>query len=178
MRMRLVPYLAAAALGVAAAAFVACGGDRSDLIPAANANDLSSALSRVERAVDDGDCDATQQALSRARGALVNLPESVDDRLVARLERGVENLEQIAPEECTQQETQTTTVPTTTETAPTETTPTETTATETTTTTTPTDTTTTDTTPTETQPTTTTTNPAPPADTSGGVSPDGGAAIR
>jgi hypothetical protein len=177
--MRLLPYLAAAVLGVASAGFAACGaGDRSDLIPASNAGDLRSALSDVESSVDSGDCEAAQAALSRARGALVNLPDSVDDRLVARLERGVENLEQIAPEECEQQQTQTTTAPTTTETTPTETAPTETTETETTPTdTTPTDTTTT-TTPTDTQPTTTTTTPAPPADTSGGVQPDEGAAVR
>jgi len=174
MRMRrLLPYLAAAVLGVASAGFAACGADRSSLIPASNANDLSSALGDVKSAVDSGDCAAAQAALSRARGALVNLPEPVDDRLVARLERGVENLEEIAPRECEQQATQTETVPTTNETT-TETTPTDTTDTETTPTdTTPTDTTTT-TTPTDTQPTTTTTTPAPPADTSGGVNPDEG----
>jgi microcompartment protein CcmL/EutN len=173
MRMRLLPYLAAAVLGVLAAGVAACGSDRSDLIPADSAESLSSILADVEQAVGDGDCDAAQSSLSRARGALVNLPESVDDRLVARLEEGVENLESIAPEECASQEQQTTTVPTTTEATPTETTatettPTETTATETTTTTTPTETTTT------TAPTTTT-EPAPPADTSGGVQGEGAA---
>jgi hypothetical protein len=173
MRMSALQLFVAALLGVGAAVLVACGGDRSDLIPASSAERLNSALGQVEEAVDSGDCDAAGRALSRARGALVNLPESVDDRLVARLERGIDNLERIAPEECAEQETQTDTVPTITETTQTETPTPETTAPETT----PTDTTETaptDTTETGTQPTTTTpTEPAPPADTSGGVSPDG-----
>jgi hypothetical protein len=168
MRMRLLPYLVAALLGVGAAALVACGSDRQGLIPSSNAERLSSALSAVDRAVDDGDCDAAGRALTRARGALVSLPESVNDRLVARLREGIENLEQVAPERCSEQDTQTETVPTTTETTP-DTTATETTATETTAT----ETTATETTATETQPTATTTEPAPPADTSGGVSPEG-----
>jgi hypothetical protein len=169
MRMRVLPYLVAALLGVGAAALVACGSDRQGLIPSSNAERLSSALSAVDRAVDDGDCDAAGRALTRARGALVSLPESVNDRLVARLREGIENLEQVAPERCSQQDTQTETVPTTTETTPPETTATETTDTETT----DTETTDTETTPPETQPTATTTEPAPPADTSGGVSPEG-----
>jgi hypothetical protein len=162
VRMRAaLPFLLAAVVGVASAALVACGsggGDRSDLIPQRSASRLKSALSDVESAVDAGNCDAAERAVARARGVLVNLPRAVDDRLVARLREGVDNLQQIAPDECRQQETTETTTQTTT---PTATTPTDTTPTDTT----PTDTTPTDTTPTDTTPTTTGTTTAPPPPT-------------
>jgi hypothetical protein len=152
-----LPFLLAAVLGVSCAALVACGsggGDRSDLIPQRSASRLKSALSDAQSAVEQGDCDAAESAVARARGILVNLPRAVDDRLVARLREGLDNLQQIAPEECQQQDT-TSTETTTQTTTPTATTPTD---------TTPTDTTPTDTTPTGTTPTTTTgTTTAPPA---------------
>jgi hypothetical protein len=173
MRVAL-PYLLAAVLGAGCGVLAACGGsggDRSALIPQRSANRLKSALSDVRSAVDDGNCQAATRAIVRARGILVNLPQAVDDRLVARLRQGIDNLQQVAPQECQQQDTtpaQSTTTETTT-TTPTDTTPTDTTPTDTT----PTDTTPTSTTPpttsttTTTAPTTTTTTP-PPADTSGG----------
>jgi hypothetical protein len=166
MSMRVLPFVLAALLGVAAAGLVACGGsasDRRDLIPERSADRLKSALSDVRSAVDDGNCEAAARAVTRARGVLVNLPSAVDDRLVARLRRGLDNLEEVAPRECEQQDTQTQTQETTTTTAP-ETTPEQTTTTETT----PSEdtTTTTDTTTTETEPPdTTTTEPAPPEPT-------------
>ena len=169
MRMRVVPYVLAALLGGAAAALVACGsgGERRQLIPVRSADRLKSALSDVRQAVDDGDCDEAQRAIARARGVLVTLPPSVSDRLVTRLQQGIDNLQKIAPHECVQQATQTQTVPTTEQTTPqtTETTP------ETTTEpTTPEDTTQTGTTPTtstSTAPPDTTTTP--PVDTTGGA---------
>jgi hypothetical protein len=175
VRMRAaLPFLLAAVLGVSSAALVACGsggGDRSDLIPQRSAQRLKSALSDVRSAVDEGDCTAAETAVARARGILVNLPQSVDDRLVARLREGIDNLQEIAPDECRQQQT-TSTETTTQTTTPTATTPTD---------TTPTDTTPTDTTPTgttQTNPTTTgtttspaptTTTPPPAGDTTGGT---------
>ena len=176
MRMRVaLPYLLAAVLGVGCGVLAACGGsgDRSALIPQRSADRLKSALSDVRSAVDDGNCQAAARAIVRARGILVNLPQAVDDRLVARLRQGIDNLQQIAPQQCQQDTTpaqstttETTTAPTTpTDTTPTDTTPTDTTPTgTTTTTTTPTTTSTT----TTTAPTTTTTTP-PPASTSGGT---------
>ena len=176
MRMRVaLPYLLAAVLGVGCGVLAACGGsggDRSALIPQRSADRLKSALSDVRSAVDDGNCQAAARAIVRARGILVNLPQAVDDRLVARLRQGIDNLQQIAPQQCQQQDTTSTpstTTQTTTQTTPTDTTPTDTTPTDTT----PTDTTPTSTTPpttsttTTTAPTTTTTTP-PPADTNGG----------
>jgi hypothetical protein len=161
MSMRMLPFVLAALLGVAAAGLVACGSsasDRSDLIPERSADRLKAALSDVRSAVGDGDCAAAQRAVTRARGVLVNLPSAVDDRLVARLRQGLDNLETVAPRECEQQATQTETQETTTTTAPEETTSTETTPEETTTDTTPETTTTA-------PPDTTTTEPAPPATT-------------
>jgi cell division protein FtsN len=176
MSMRVMPFVLAALLGVAAAGLVACGssGDRSKLIPQRSADRLKSALSDVRSAVDAGNCQQAQQAVTRARGVLVNLPSAVDDRLVARLRQGLDNLQSVAPRECEQQSTQTQTQGTTTTTAP-ETTPQETTTTDTT----PSDTTTTDTTPpdttttappdTTTAPPDTTTTPPTAADPSGGT---------
>jgi hypothetical protein len=177
MRMRAaLPFLLAAVLGVATAALAACGsgGDRRDLIPPRSADRLKSALSDVEQAVNDGNCDGAAQALARARGRLVNLPRAVDDRLVARLREGLDNLDQVAQRECQDQATETTTEETTETTTP-ETTPEETATTDTETTpTTPTDTTTTPTTtPTTdtgaTTPPETTPPAAPPDDTTGGT---------
>src|SRR5215218_1489591 len=174
MSMRVLPFVLAALLGVAAAGLVACGSsgsDRQELIPERSADRLKSALSDVRSAVADGNCDQARRAVSRARGVLVNLPSAVNDDLVTRLRQGLDNLEQVAPRECEQQDTQTETQETTTTTAP-ETTPEETTTTDTTPSeTTPPDTTTTappDTTPTDEAPPPDTT-PAEPADPSGGT---------
>jgi len=170
-----LPYLLALILGVSAAALVACGSsasDRKQLIPPRSADRLKSALSDVRSAVDDGNCDTAAQAVARARGVLVNLPRAVDDRLVARLRQGIDNLQQIAPDECQSHKTPSTT--TTTETTTPETTSTPTTATTDTTTTPTTSTSTTTTTTTPTTGTTTTTPPpatttTAPADTTGGA---------
>jgi hypothetical protein len=158
-----LPFLLAAVLGVSAAMLVACGSsasDRNKLIPPRSADRLKTALSDVRSAVDSGNCTSAERAIARARGVLVNLPSAVDARLVTRLRQGIDNLQKIAPTECTQHQT-TSTQATTSTTTPTATTPT--TAT--------TDTTTTPTTPSTSTSTTTTTTPtsgtttAPPATT-------------
>jgi cell division septation protein DedD len=170
-----LPFLLAAVLGVGSGVLAACGGsgDRSDLIPQRSADRMKSALDDARSAVDDGNCDTAERALARARGVLVNLPPSVDDRLVARLRQGIDNLDRIAPDECQKQQQNTTPTESTTQSTPTETTTTSTTPTETTPTeTTPTTTTTTPTTSTSTTtPPPTTTTTSPPADTTGGVNP-------
>ena len=174
-----LPFLLAAVLGVGTGVLAACGsgsGDRSALIPQSSADRMKSALSDVQSAVADGDCDTAGQALARARGVLVNLPNSVDQSLRDRLRQGFDNLRSIVPDEC-QKSTSTETTPPETTTTTTDTTPTSTTTTNTTPTdTTPTSTTTTtNTTPTTTTGTTTTppttTTTAPPADTTGGANP-------
>src|SRR3954447_1575952 len=168
--MRLVPFLLAAVLGVATAGLVACGSsgdERRELIPQRSASRLKSALAEVRRAVAAGDCADADQAISRARGTVGNLPASVNDRLVARLRQGLDNLESIAPRDCREQTTQTTTVPTTTTTTPEATTPTTATTGRSTTPTSTTSTTTTTTSPT----TGTGTTTAPEAGTTGATTP-------
>jgi hypothetical protein len=172
-----LPLLLALVLGVCTAVLAACGSssdDRKEFIPQRSADRLSSALSDVRSAVSDGNCDTAARAITRARGVLVNLPSAVDDRLVARLRRGIDNLEKIAPDECQKNQDTTSTETTTETTTPTETNTTPTTATtdtSTTPTTATTDTTTTPTTTTTTGTTTTspTTTTTAPADTSGGT---------
>ena len=142
MRMRLLPQLAALVLGAAAAYLVACGGD-DNLIPPSDASRVENALNEVAADYRAGRCQAAEAALAKARGALLNLPSSVDARLRDRLRAGIANLGERVPATCgqtqTQQpETQTQTQETQTET---QTTDTETTDTET------------ETTQTETQPT-------------------------
>ncbi len=161
MSMRVLPLLLALLLGGATAFAVSCGGsDRSGLIPAGDAGNLNSALDQVASATKAGECAQAGQALSRAQGAVVRLPTSVDPRLKRRIQSGIDNLRRRVPEDCKQT---TSTGQPTTSTAPetqTETTQTETTQTETTQT---------ETTPTETTQTETTPTPTVPGDTSGGV---------
>ncbi len=162
MRMRVLPLLVALLLGGATAFVVACGGDRSHLIPAGNASDLTSALDQVAAATRSGDCAAAGQALTRAHGAFVRLPSTVDRRLRSRLNSGLKNLDERVPVDC-KKATSTEAPPTVTQAPPqTQTTQTETQTTQT-------ETTTTQTTPPDTTTTDTTTTPTIPGDTSGGV---------
>jgi hypothetical protein len=160
--MRVLPLLLALLLGGATAFVVACGSDRSGLIPASDAGTLTSALDRVASATRSGECAAAGQALSRAQGAVIRLPASVDPRLKRRLQSGIDNLRKRVPEDCQKTTSTQTEAPTTTQ-APetqTETTQTDTTQTETTQT---------ETTDTETTPPDTTSTATTPGDTSGGV---------
>jgi hypothetical protein len=134
MRMRVLPSLAALLLGVAVAFLVACGDDGR--IPASDASRVQNALEEVEADFRAGNCEGAEEAVARARGALLNLPDSVDSRLRNRLASGVARLGERVPATCGQAQTQTQETqpeqPTQTETTQTETTATETTQTETT----------------------------------------------
>jgi hypothetical protein len=173
--VRFRTLIAAAVLGFACAALVACG-DRSKLIPSGDAGRLLGDLDNVQNVVSSGDCERVNRALQQLQNDLVQLPSTVDVRLRNRLSEGVAALVRQAPEACEQAQTDTTTTDTTTtettdtetETETTDTTPTETTPTETT----PTETTPTETTPTETTPTETT--PPPTEGTGGAGVPPGG----
>jgi hypothetical protein len=148
MRLRLLPALLALVLGAATALLVACGGDGR--IPASDASSLKSALNQVSVDYRAGHCAAAERAVAKAQNELLQLPDSVNADLRARLQAGIRNLGERVPATCDQTQTQTQqTQPdtTTTDTSPTESTQSETTTTETTTTdTTGTDTTGTDTT--------------------------------
>jgi hypothetical protein len=173
MRTRLLPALAALVLGAATAGLVACGSDGR--IPARDASSLENALDRIESDYRAGHCGAAQQDVEKAQNALLELPNSVDAHLRARLESGIRNLRNQVPKTCDQAQTQTqeTQPDTTTDTPTTESTESETTTTETTTTdTTGTDTTGTDTTGTGTG--TDTTGTGTGTDTGTGGTPPGG----
>jgi hypothetical protein len=137
--------LVALALGASSAGLLACGeSENPSLIASSRADQLSAALDDVQATVEAGNCEATQQALTRLEQRIGELPSRTDQALVNRLEDGAQNLRERAQTECFENQTETTptetvppetteTTPTeTTETTPTETTPTETTPTETT----------------------------------------------
>jgi hypothetical protein len=105
MRMRLLPQLAALLLGAATAFLVACGDD--NLIPPSDASRVQNALNEVEADFRAGNCQGAEQAVARARGALLNLPDSVDSRLRDRLRSGVAKLAEEVPATCGQSQTQT-----------------------------------------------------------------------
>ena len=105
MRMRLLPSLVALILGAATAFLVACGDDGR--IPASDASRVDNALDEVAADFRAGKCQAAEQAVARARGALLNLPDSVDARLRARLRSGVAKLSERVPATCGQAQTQT-----------------------------------------------------------------------
>ena len=105
MRMRLLPPLAALLLGAATAFLVACGDD--NLIPPSDASRVQNALNDVKADYRAGRCQAAEAAVARAKGALLNLPDSVDRRLRDRLSSGVANLAQEVPATCGGSQTQT-----------------------------------------------------------------------
>lgn len=99
---RLLPALAALVAGLTLAlAIAACGDeDRSGLLPSSDAQTILDELDAVRARVDDGSCNALGTDLSQLRGALANLPATVDRKLRDRLQEGVDNLSEIAPDEC------------------------------------------------------------------------------
>jgi hypothetical protein len=118
-----VRLLLAAALGLATALLVACGGS-SKLIPAGNADALSQQLDMVSTAVQDHNCtDAVSQARD-LRAAIMKLPRRVDAKLRRALRQSADELIVHAQQDCSDTQTDTvatdtTTVPST----PTQTTP-------------------------------------------------------
>jgi hypothetical protein len=105
VRLRLLPPLAALVLGAASAWLVACGGN--SLIPANDASSLNGALDQISSDYRAGHCTAATQDVAKAENALLNLPNSVDAQLRARLESGIRNLRVRVPARCTQAQTQT-----------------------------------------------------------------------
>jgi hypothetical protein len=188
MRMRALHLLVAAALGVAVALLVACGSSGSGKIPSADATRLDRALNRVAADTRAGNCDAAEAAVVRAQGVALNLPDSVDRQLRARVRAGIANLGDRVPIQCQQAQTGETTTqqqPTQTQTPPADTQTTDTTDTTgtSTTDTSTTDTSTTSTSTTDTAPTTSTgtgttttgaTNTTPPSNGGTGGATSGG----
>ena len=98
--LRVLAVAAATALGGVAQA--GCGSDDSGLLPRSAATELQANLDAVEAAVEAGRCEEAQSALSEVRGDLVNLPDSVDPDLRARLQEGVDNLDRRVSDSCGQ----------------------------------------------------------------------------
>jgi hypothetical protein len=127
MRMRVLPMLAALAMGAATAFLVACGSDGR--IPAGDASSLNSALSQISTDYRAGRCEAAERAVAKAQNEVLDLPDSVDAKLRDRLQSGISNLGKRVPATCDEQQSQTqeTEPPTTsTDTTTTETTTTDT----------------------------------------------------
>ena len=141
MRMRVLPMLAALVLGAATGVLVACGSDGR--ISSGDASSLKNALSQISTDYRAGRCEAAERAVAKAQNEVLDLPDSVDQKLRNRLQAGISNLGKRVPATCDEQQTQTQeTAPPTTST---DSTTTETTTTDTDTTGTETDTTGTDT---------------------------------
>jgi hypothetical protein len=166
--VRLPHLLAALLCGFAAALAVGCG-DRSNLIPASRASELTQQLSDLQASIGAGECDGLSGRVRAFHDDAASLGRAVDKRLRSRINDGAAALQLHAVTDCQakadeQRQTETQpTVTTTTETQPT-TVPTTTTPTTTTPTVPTTPTTTTPTVPTE-------TTPAPPAATDPGTTP-------
>jgi hypothetical protein len=169
--MRLLRAILAGVLGACAALAVACG-DSNGLLGSNDASSLSSQLDQVSAAVDAGNCTRATNAAANLQEAVVNLPGTVDRRLVTSLQGGASTVAAQAARACRQAKTDTT------DTTPTETTPTQTQPTQTVTTPTQTVTTTqtvpTTPTTTPTTPTTPTTTPTTPTTSTGGGGTSGG----
>ena len=161
-RPRTIPLLTAAIAVMVIGAASGCG-NSAKLLPPDQASALDSALQQVSDATGAGDCQQAEQALRSAQRAYAALPASVDQRLMARLKDGLQQLTLTVGPQCRAVAAQA--KPTTNPTTGTTTTSTPSTTTTTTTTSTPSTTTTT------TTPTTTTTT-TPPSTTSTG--PNGG----
>jgi hypothetical protein len=167
--VRLPHLLAALLCGFAAALAVGCG-DRSNLIPASRASELTQQLSDLQASIGAGECDGLSGRVRAFHDDAASLGRAVDKRLRSRINDGAAALQAHAVSTCqakaaeARQKTETqTTATVTTETQPT-TVPTTTTPTTTTPTVPTTPTTTTPTVPTE-------TTPAPPAATDPGTTP-------
>jgi hypothetical protein len=143
-RRRIAAYVLRSSLaglaGLAAALLVACGSSGKALIPVAHAGPLLSDFEAVRNAAENanGECSATEAAVSKTEEDFDALPSTVDAGLRDTLHQGIVNLRKRAHEMCiqpvgqstgttatTEKSTTTTTTPTTTttETQPTTSTP-------------------------------------------------------
>jgi hypothetical protein len=103
--IRLAPRACLALLPVLAAATLsACGSSTTGLIPAENAGPLKSDFEAVAQAAlaGDGNCGATDEALSKTEQDFAALPSSVNSGLRRTLQVGIENLSTRARAACTQ----------------------------------------------------------------------------
>jgi hypothetical protein len=124
--------LLAGLLGVAAALLIAgCGSSSGKLIPLADAGPLQSDFEAVAQAAEtgNGNCSATEAAISTTEQSFNELPSTVDAGLRQRLRQGIDNLRTHALALCAQSLAQATGTTTTAKTTPANTTSTNTTTT-------------------------------------------------
>lgn len=160
---RAISLLTGLMLAAAAFAVAGCAGGEQ-LVPADQARSLDSTLQQVADATRAGECRKALSELAAAQRIYADLPETLDDRLAARIKQGLDQLAETVPAQCAAApETPTTPTTTSTDTTTSTTGPTTTTKT---TTTEPTTTTTTPTTTTQTTQTGTGTTP------NGGIAPE------
>jgi TolA-binding protein len=165
---RVLPPLLALSLGVVCSILVACGGgQRADLIPSGQASSMTDQLDKIDAAVRRGRCTGVDNQVATLQRQVNNLSGKVNSQLRSELQKGVQNLNDIAFNECSDNEQKT-------QTTQTETTPTVTTQTETAPT--PTETITTETATTPTVPPTTATTPTTPPETTPTTPDNGGGA--
>jgi len=115
--------LGACALGLAAALLVSCGSSGRGLIPASAAGPLKADFEAVQQTAEsaNGDCTATEAALTKTDEDFAALPRALDAGLASNLRQGIENLHTRAHELCVQPSagsTSTTTTPAKTSTTP------------------------------------------------------------
>jgi outer membrane biosynthesis protein TonB len=116
----LLLLLAVAALGLSSALLVACG-DRSRLIPPADAEAMKSDLADASDDLAAEECRRAQASIRSALDRADDLPRAVDERLRRNLLQGLDHALTRVQEECGRKPTPTTTA--TTPTQPTETEP-------------------------------------------------------
>src|SRR4029079_9764131 len=117
------------ALGLFAAFLASCG-DTSKLIPGDDAAAINSNIDAASNASSSGRCSRASAAVDRAEAHVQQLPSSVDSKLKADLEQGLQRLRAAAATECTENTTDTATTESTESTESTEATTTEATTTE------------------------------------------------
>ncbi len=107
----LLRTLLAAALGLALALLVSCGGSSDKLIPLANAGPLQSDFEAIaqEAETGNGNCTATEAAIAKTEQDFAALPSTIDVGLHNTLRQGIQNLRSRALALCTQPLTPTTT---------------------------------------------------------------------
>ncbi len=103
--------LLAAALGLALALLVSCGGSSNKLIPLANAGPLQSDFEAIaqEAETGNGSCTATEAAIAKTEQDFAALPPTIDAGLHNTLRQGIQNLRSRALTLCAQPLTPTTT---------------------------------------------------------------------
>ena len=95
MRRPTASWLAFALGAIAAVALVGCGGgDDAQLLPGADAREITTNLDTVEQRASEGECAGAEEAADQV-SAQVEMLEGVDEELQRALERGAAKLNEV-----------------------------------------------------------------------------------